>query len=51
MQLTDTKIPGRNLKYVNGTLEEWVRESDAELAAIEAEIRGMRELLDDDNNN
>jgi len=35
------------VQYVNGTLEEWVRKSDAEVIAIEAEIREIRELLDE----
>jgi hypothetical protein len=29
-------------------LEEWVRKSEAEVAAIDGEIREIRELLDDD---
>lgn len=36
-----------SLRDANGTLEEWVRKSDGEIAAIEDEIREMRKLLDD----
>jgi hypothetical protein len=35
----------QDLRYVNGTLEEWVKKSDDEIAVIEAEIRAIRDLL------
>jgi hypothetical protein len=38
----------QDFKYVNGILEEWVKKSEAELAATEAEIRQIRELLDEE---
>ena len=37
----------QGLLSLNGTLEEWVKRSDAEFAATEAEIREIRELLDE----
>lgn len=37
----------QDLRYANGTLEEWVKKSDEEFAAIEEEIREIRELLDE----
>jgi Skp family chaperone for outer membrane proteins len=39
----------QDFKYVNGTLEEWIKKSDAELAAIEDEIRQIRELLSEED--
>lgn len=47
---TDTKLTNnswQDFKYVNGTLEEWVKKSDAEIAAIEEEILEIRKLLKD----
>jgi len=38
----------QGLRYANGTLGEWVKKSDEEFAAIEEEIREIRELLDED---
>ena len=38
----------QDLRYANGTLEEWVKKSDEEFAAIDEEIREIRELLDED---
>ena len=38
----------QDLRYANGTLEKWVKKSDAEMAAIDEEIREIRELLDED---
>lgn len=37
----------QGLLSLNGTLEEWVKKSDAEIVAIEEEILEIRELLDD----
>jgi hypothetical protein len=34
-----------NIGDVNGTLEEWMKKSDAEFTVIDDEIRGIRELL------
>jgi hypothetical protein len=38
----------QDLRYANGTLEERVKMSDAEFAAIDDEIREIRELFDED---
>jgi hypothetical protein len=40
-------ISWQDLRYANGTLEEWVKKSDVEIAAIDEEIREIRELLGD----
>jgi hypothetical protein len=37
----------QGLLSLNGTFEEWVKKSDVEIAAIEAEIPEIRALLDD----
>lgn len=36
----------QDLRYANGTLEEWVKKSEAEILEIEDEIREIRGLLD-----
>jgi hypothetical protein len=36
-----------SVRDVNGTLEEWVKKSDAELAEIENEIQQLHDLLGD----
>jgi hypothetical protein len=44
-----TIISWQEFQSVNGTLEEWVKKSDAEFAAIDDEIQEIRELLDDND--
>lgn len=41
-------ISWQDLRYANGTLEEWVKKSDEEFAAIDEEIREIRELLEEE---
>ena len=43
-----TSVKWQDFRYANGTLGEWVKKSDAEVAAVEAEIQQIRELLDED---
>lgn len=46
--MLEASFCAQDLRYANGTLEEWVKKSDEEFAAIDKEIREIRELLDED---